>query len=436
MDFRLKDFKYPFAIFKLRRQLEKSQWASLDELNDIQERLLGKLVRHCYENVPYYTQLFTRLGLDPEDIKAKDDLKHIPVLTKQIIRDNFQALQAKDSHRYSPLKYRTGGTTGTPLEFFVDKNANIMEFAAVWRHWNWAGYRFGNKFCDLRGKIIKGHKPYVYDWRLNAMFLSSYRMTKDLVDVYADQLRRFKPAIIRGYPSAIDMFATFLKEKGITDIRPRSVVTSSETLLSHQRQNLEAAFGCAVFDTYGLEERAAAAGQCPHGKMHQDVEYGIIRVLDEDGNDLPKGHEGEMVCTGLHNYVMPLINLRTNDIGSYSVETCSCGRNLPVLNPITGRVEDMIRTPDGRHVAGSGLSVAIKHSLGIKVSQIVQEELGEMRVKIVRNEFFGEEDEVSLLRNLRDRVGDVIRIRLDYVPDIPLTKAGKLKFVISNVQAE
>ncbi|MCL4491209.1 MAG: hypothetical protein M1510_04765 [Nitrospirae bacterium] len=435
MDFRLRDFRYPYTIYMRRRELEKSQWFNNKRLPEIQSDRLRKLILHCYENVPYYRSLFNGRGLKPDDIKSPEDLKLLPILTKDTVRENFRELVATNAKRFSPILGHTGGTTGTALEFYVDSCANILEFATVWRHWNWAGYSFGDRFCDLRGRIIRGEKPYSFDWRLNAMFLSSYRMTREMVKEYAVQLRSFKPRIIRGYPSAIDIFARLLRESGIDDIRPKAVVTSSETLLAQQRKNLEEVFGCKVFDTYGLEERSAAAGQCPEGNMHADSEYGVIRVLN-DGRDIPEGEEGEFICTGLHNYAMPLINYRTNDVGIFSTDKCPCGRGLPVIKSITGRVEDMIATPDGRNVAGSGLSVAFKYSMGIRLSQIIQEDINEMTVKIVRSPSYNENDEKTLLSNLRDRVGHVIRIKIEYVDDIPLTKAGKLKFVISKVRPD
>lgn len=435
MDFKLRYFRYPFEIYKKRQELEKSQWHKREYLEEYQLEKLKILIRHCYENVPYYKRIFDERGLSPHDFKRTEDLNLLPILTKNDVRNNFNDLTARNAGKFSPVLGRTGGTTGTALEFYVDKYTNIMEFATVWRHWNWAGYRFGDRFCDLRGRIMRGEKPYSYDWRLNAMFLSSYRMTRELVREYASQLRSFRPKIIRGYPSAIDIFARLLRESGIDDIRPGAVVTSSETLLAHQRNNLEEVFGCKVFDTYGLEERSAAAGQCPKGNLHADAEYGIVRVMDGE-KALPNGGEGEFICTGLHSYAMPLLNYRSNDIGTFSTEECPCGRGLPVIKSVTGRVEDMIVTPEGRYVAGSGLSVAFKYSMGIRLSQIVQEDINEMTVKIVRSDSYNEDDRLTLLRNLRDRVGDVIKINIEYVDDIPLTKAGKLKFVISKVPVD
>ncbi|MBF0344351.1 MAG: phenylacetate--CoA ligase family protein [Nitrospirae bacterium] len=435
MDFKLRYFRYPYAIYKKRALLEKSQWFDKQYHKDNQLLLLKKLLSHSYAHVPYYRNMFKALGLTPADVDVPEKLSLLPLLTKDDVRNNFKELIADNAALFDPVLSRSGGTTGTALEFYIDKVTNVMEFATVWRHWNWAGYRFGDRFCDLRGRIIRGDNPIQYDWRLNALFLSSYRMTRSVIGKYAQKLRAFKPTILRGYPSAIDIFARLLREQGINDIRPRAVITSSETLLAHQRANLQEVFGCTVYDTYGLEERSVAAGQCPHGNLHFDDEYGIMRVID-NGVDVDNGNEGELVCTGLHSYAMPLINYRTNDLGTISTEKCPCGRGLSVARSVTGRVEDMIITPDGRYVAGSGLSVAFKHSMGIRLSQIVQENIDEMTIKIVRAPTYTKHDETTLLANLRDRVGNVIRINMEFVNDIPLTKAGKLKFVVSGVKPD
>jgi len=431
LDFKLRYFRYPWAIYRRYRGLLKSQWHSPEQLAEIQASGLRSLVNHCYRDIPYYRRLFEGLGLTPDDIRGPEDLPKLPLLTKQEVRDNSGALLAPEMKKYHPVLMRTGGTTGTALQFYVDRFANMMEFATVWRHWGWAGYRFGDRFCDLRGRIIKTAGPWSYDARLNALFLSSYRLTRELVPEYARKLRRFKPRILRGYPSAINFFAQLLREAGIDDIRPRAVVTSSETLLAHQRQNLEEVFGCRVFDTYGLEERCCAAGQCPEGGFHIDSEYGILGVVDGAGRPVAPGEEGEIVATGLATRVMPFLNYRTNDLARLSTRRCSCGRGLPLIESITGRVEDMVVTPDGRSVSGAGLSVALKYSPGIRLSQILQDTVEEMTVRIVRAPGYGEDDEKKLLINLRDRVGEAIKIRLDYVDDIGLTAAGKLKFVIS-----
>lgn len=435
MDFRLRSFRYPLAIWRVRRELGKSEWQDPAWHRERQFEALQPLLRHCFEKVPFYRRRFQEAGVAPSGIRSLDDLPKLPILTKDDIRKHLDELLASNAGEFTPEESHTGGTTGTAMKFYVDRPTNIMEFATVWRHWNWAGYRFGTRFCDLRGRIIRGKRPWTYDIRLNALFLSSYRLTRERVQEYRRLLRIFRPTLLRGYPSAIDFFARLVREAGIDDIRPRAVVTSSESLLAHQRQNLEEAFHCPVFDTYGLEERTAAAGECPAGRMHLDMEYGIVETLDSEGRPIRPGQRGEIVATGLHGYAMPFIRYRTNDLAVLDPEPCPCGRGLPLIRSIDGRVEDMIITPDGREVSGAGLSVALKYSLGMRRGQILQETPEEMVVRIERSPDWGQEDEKTLMRGLRDRVGEVIQIKLEFVDSISTTPHGKLKFVVSSVKS-
>ncbi len=436
MDFKLRYFRYPLGIWRTHRGLKRSQWFDPELIQAGQWSALRGVLDWAYQEVPYYRGLFDQVGAHPQDIKTWTDFRQLPILTKQQVRDHVSELTCRDRRGLHPVLSRTGGTTGTALWFYVDRLANIMEFAIVLRHWGWAGYRLGERFCDLRGRIIRSGKPWVYDPRLNALFLSSYRLTRDLVSAYARRLKRFRPKLLRGYPSSIYIFAKLLREKGIDDIRPAAVVTSSETLWPHQRQTLEDVFGCRVFDTYGLEERCCEAGQCPEGGLHVDAEYGVFEVLDPDGNPVGPGGSGEVIGTGLHSRIMPFVRYRTGDRAELAEQPCGCGRGLPTLKAIVGRTEDMVITPDGRYVPGSGLSVAIKRSTGIRLSQILQERPEQMVIKVVRSPRYNEEDEQRLVANLRDRVGEAIDVRIEYVEEIPLTAHGKFQFVVSSVKPD
>ena len=347
MEFRLKDFRYPLKIYKFKKFLAQSQWYDEERLLEYQCQRLRHLLKHCYENVPYYTEIFDKNRLKPDDIKTIEDLKLLPILTKECVRNNFNKLMAKKVKKFDPIVSHTSGSTGTALEFYLDRDTNILEFATIWRFWNWTGYRFGDKFADLRGRVIQGKKPWMIDYRLRSLNLSSFRLTRDVVKDYATQLRKFKPKIIRGYPSSISLFAKWLQEDGIDDIQPVAVVTSAETLLAPQRQDIEEVFNCKVYDWYGIMERVAAIGQCEYGNYHINSEYGIVEILDENGNPVQNGERGEIIATSLHNHAMPFIRYRTNDlaVADDDGKKCECGRGLPLVKSIFGRVEDFVVTP-------------------------------------------------------------------------------------------
>ena len=149
IDFRIRDFFYPYDIYKLRQALEKTQWLPAEELQAYQEKRLALTINHAYRHVPYYRRLFEKTGLCPQDIKKAGDLKKLPLLSKDTIRKEGKKLVADNAGRYHPVSYKTSGTTGTPVEFYLDKGARILEFVYYWRHWSWAGYRLGDRFAEL-----------------------------------------------------------------------------------------------------------------------------------------------------------------------------------------------------------------------------------------------------------------------------------------------
>jgi len=435
MEFHFRDFLYPVAIGKLRLLYERAQWYPPETLRQMQDRMVAKIIRHCYENVPYYRRIMDSLGLVPADIRKASDLVKLPILRKEDIREHFDELVAKNSKRYSPKLSRTSGSTGTALSFYWDKFTNALEFATLWFHWSWGGYRFGDRFVDLRGRVIEDPRGWRRNFRLNSLDLSSFNLTRKTVVEYVKQLRRFKPVIIRGYPSSIDIMAHWMREMGVDDIRPKAVLTSSETLLAHQRKNISEVFGCKVFDAYSMMEHVCFVGECEQGSMHVFSPYGVLEVVDEAGIPVSPGQKGRILGTGFHNMTMPLLRYDTKDFCfAGDGGRCPCGRGFPTISGIEGRIEDVVVTPDGRHVGR--LDAAFRCTPGIKYSQIVQETIDRIEVRIVKAKHFSEKDVETLLAELKKRLGDAVSIELRYVDQIPQTRPGKFKFVISKVHPD
>jgi len=180
-------------------------------------------------------------------------------------------------------------------------------------------------------------------------------------------------------------------------------------------------------------EMTAAIGQCGKNGYHINPEYGIVEILDKNNKKITEhGKQGEIVTTSLHNYAMPFIRYKTGDLATVSSKKCACGRTgMPLVEKIIGRIEDFIITPDGNHVGR--LDAAFKYSKGIKLSQIIQKTKESITVKIVKDTSYTKESEDRLLKELRARLGKLLKIDIDYVSNIPLTKSGKLKFVESKV---
>jgi phenylacetate-CoA ligase len=250
---------------------------------------------------------------------------------------------------------------------------------------------------------------------------------------YVETLRQFGAVAIEAYPSTAYILAQFLAHRN--DYLPlRCIFTHSETLLDFQRELIQDRFQCDVYDGYGQSEGVMFAAECPeHNGLHLFLEYGVIEIVDERGDAVSEGCHGRIVCTGLANYAMPLIRIENGDSSAFISGPCPCGRSLPRISPITTKSEDILVVRDGTMISPSALTHPFKPLKSIAKSQIVQESLDCLTIKVVRRPEYNESDTQALLSGLRDRVGPDMKIEIKFVEDIPLTRRGKFRWVISKV---
>lgn len=430
--------------------LQESQWWSLEELKQYQRTQLEKLLTHAYHNVPYYRKVFDQRGLKPQDICDFDDLRKLPYLTKEIVRENLQDLIAKNISPDEMQYVTTGGSTGAPLGLYIEKRTNRLRLAFEWREFNWMGYHFGDRCVVLRGNVVDradgGQSAWwEYDRGNNYLVLSAYDMEEENLPHYVRMMEEFQPKVIRAYPSAIEILARFL---GANDLQInkrgylQAISTSSETLYPHQREIVEGVFGCPVFDKYGNSEQVTILGECErHEGYHDFMEYSYTEILDKDGEQVTKeGEVGEIVGTSFTNYAVPLIRYKTQDLVEYTSEVCSCGRALPLVKRLEGRTQGLIVTKRGNLISLGPLLFGIhdSHWTRIKQLQFVQQKRGDLTLKVVKDMSFSEEDVRSyILHLLRQRKLDTIcNLRIEFVEDIPLTSSGKHRFLIQELPIE
>lgn len=418
------------------RELEKTQFYSKSDLDNFQNKKLKFLIRHAYENVPYYHKIFRNNNLTPDDIKTKEDLIKVPYLTKDDIRNNFKDLIARNFDHNELQLVHTSGTTGSPLQFYWDKNVMIMENAFIRRHWRWAGFGFNDWRITLRGNEIvqssQKDKPF---WRYNypekQVFFSSFHLSSETISEYIKKIKAIRPKAIQGYPSAVSTIARYMLQNDII-IPIDCIFTSSEPIHQIDRQIIEDRFQCKIYDLYGLSERTVAAGQCFEGKYHLFSEYGIFELMSDEGI-VTDDEFGEIVSTGLNNYGMPLIRYKTGDFTRIRNDSCDCGRNFPLMDPVSTRFDDMILTPDGRILPPAIVEGPIKKIMSIKKSQIIQEKLDKIVIKIVSEPEYSNENSLLLRDQLQVILGSAVDIEFMFVDEIPLTKGGKFKRVISKI---
>jgi phenylacetate-CoA ligase len=415
------------------REIDNSQMLSRDDLRIRQSALLGRLLTAAVLHVPFYRDL--KLGQVVADHEPLVAVAHFPIIDKTIVRSATKRFLADNAKR--PLfEGSTSGTTGTPLSLLQDLDAINRENAFAWRQLQWAGLRRGDRRAWIRGDLVvpikSSRPPY---WRMNyaenMLMFSSYHLSDVNARAYVDALTKFDPVVIQAYPSSIGFLARWLQTAGISfEARSlKGVVTSSETLDEAVRHLIEQQFGCRVFDWYGQFERVAAIGTCEHGQYHVISDYSYVELLPREADD-----GEEIVGSGFNNFAMPLIRYRTGDDVRRSAlaRQCECHREFPLVDAILGRDEDSVLLPDGRSIGR--LDHVFKGVEGLLEAQIRQDTVDQLDILLVPSARFNGSVESRLLSNVKERVGESIRINIVIRDHIPRTKSGKLRGVVCNVK--
>lgn len=434
----LKDKLIREGIFfeKKLRFLYESQNYSKQELINYQDEQLRKVVKHAYKYVPYYKELFDNNKLAVDDIKSQNDLWKVPILTKQDVKENFEKLKST-KHPKSLLNLgNTSGTTGSPLKMYRDINSIIFENAIVWRQWNWAGIELGEDIAVLRGERIISKEvnepPYwKYDKVTKRLKLSPIHLTDTNMDKYIEAIEKKGIKVLQAYPSNAYVLAKHLIKIN-RQLNLKAVLTSSEPLHLYQREVIEKAFCCKVWDFYGMAERVVSASECfEHDGLHINEEYSITEFLY---NEEINNEKGIIVGTTLHNYGMPLIRYKTGDFAQVKNYDCECGKRHRLINPIETKSEDMIFTKDRKYISPSTVTHIFKPLKNIYESQIIQYDVDNYKIKIVQDGIFSQEDKALLEKRSKELFGTNSIVNIDIVENIERTKNGKFRWIISNVK--
>jgi phenylacetate-CoA ligase len=425
----------------LYRELMKNQWKSYDELKSIQEKRLRSAIQYAYENVPYYHALFQRLKLYPQDIRGIDDLEKLPILTRDTMKKNWEDFKPVNLSHIRYFDQMTGGSTGTPFSYRLDNFERLFDGALMYRGWGYAGYEPGDRMVILAGSSLHiGTRSSVvkkiHEVARNIRMLSSFDMgEKDLLR-YVEIMNSFQPEFLRGYASAIYFFARWVLQNDITIHRPGAVFTTAEKLYPHMREMIERSLHCDVYDGYGLNDGGISAYECPeHDGLHLDTERGVAEVVDESGKQVPSG-TGRILATSLTNTSMPFIRYETGDMADILPEEtgCGCGRGYRLFREIVGRSADVLVTPSGKHVHGWYLGIVICEFCRDKIKefQVVQESEELIRINIIPESNFSEEDMDKIRENI-ERRGYGWKLVFQMVDSIDRTRAGKYKWVINKL---
>ncbi|MDC0749467.1 glycosyltransferase [Polyangium mundeleinium] len=420
--------------------LEQSQWRTPEEVAEDSFRKLLEALHHAETNVPFYRRRFAEYGVRASQVKAPADLAAFPILTKEDVRLYSKELVA-ESHVGRLHQGATGGSTGVPVRFAYDHPTYERRVAAALRADGWAGAALGEKELHVWGRPPGEKKGFatakraVHEAFWRRKYVSTFHLRADRLADTVREIVDYAPRVVVGYTTPLFLLARAALEHGITIPPPRGVITSAEKLFEPQREVIERAFGAPVFDRYGCREVMLIGAECErHEGLHVHAE-GVFVELFSGGRPVPVGTPGEVLLTDLYNRAMPFLRYRNEDVAVAKAGACACGRGLPRLASVEGRVLDLLIGEDSRIVAGEMIPFLFK-DLPVERYQVHQRADRTVTLRIVPGPSYGPEVTKLVDERLRLVLGANAPLTVELVRDIPLTAAGKHRVTVSDVPVD
>jgi len=420
------------------KKLEKTQYLSLQELQDIQWQRLQKLYDFLWQKNKFYRTRLQKSGLSSDSLKEPADITKIPILIKKEIRGNAHSMISEGFDKKTLLHFKTGGSTGKALDIFITEDCSELRNACARRHDRWTGWEPGEPIGAAWGnpKLPKTVKQKLLDAFVQPyIYLDTMAVTEQSVHEFALAWKKVKPTLLFGHAHSLFVLAQHVKEMGIKGVMPTGIISTSMMLLLHERELIENVFSCRVTDRYGCEEVSLIGCECEvHDGMHMNIEHLIIEFIKDDGSPASPGEIGNIVVTDLMNRAMPFVRYKVEDVGIPLDEICSCGRGLPLMGKVAGRVADFLLKNDGTKVAGISI---IENTLtkipGIDQMQIVQESLNSIKLNIVSGVDYTTSVGEILISYFREIFGVDVDVQLQIMPEILPEKSGKYRFSICRI---
>src|SRR5215831_15982771 len=416
---------------RLRELLDSEKW-SASEIEAYQNEKLRALIRHAYENVPYYRERWRALKISPDDIRSCADLLRLPVLTKEEISQNAERFVAQTTPKRELLARHTSGTTAKALHFYTTRAAVAFQWAVWWRHRLRFGISPGSWHANFTGyRVVPlGQRTPPY-WRWNypmrQVLVNMQSLTSDKIADIVELLNSRRLQYFSGYPSIIHMLAALASEAGLRLTQPpRVICTGAESMLDFQRRDIQAFSGAILTDHYGTTEGCCNASHCPEFVYHEDFEFGVMEGIEQNSTDPAK----TILCTGFACDAFPFIRYEIGDTAIWDDGyQCPCRRHSRVLRRLEGRRDDYVVTPEGARIMR--WDYLFKDLVNIKEAQVVQKELGKVVIRVVRRSAYSVQDEEELRKEIRSWVSPSLEVRFDYVDEIPRGANGKFRAVLS-----
>ena len=398
-------------------KLAKHLGLSRESILELQNRKLQRLITHAYNAVPYYRRYFDSNNLRPEEIKSSSDLIKLPIMTKQAIKDNLEEL--KSSNHKKLKRITSGGSTGETGVVYKSGYFLQMSHAALlrnfsitgWLPWHRSVWIWGAPYEHQQVKDSLISKIGIF---INGrLLLNAYNYSPRDFPKWTGKIKVFKPEVLYGYSSIILEFAKWCIANNITLDSITRVVSTTEKLVD--RETIENAFRCKVYDHYGCREILSIATECKDGNLHISDDTVIVEQTDED----------HLFITALDSFHFPIIRYKVGDVGKKPDGACPCGLNFSLMNLEIGRVTDNFICTDNRKISSSALSAYISTlNINFVQYQLIQKSVDTFEVKFVSNSGECDNDKQVFIKALEEYFG---KVKVDFiqVEEIPPEPSGK-----------
>jgi phenylacetate-CoA ligase len=416
-----------------RSFLERSQWWRADRLRAFQWIELKKLLHHVFATVPYLREKYRAAGATLEDLHSWNDFRRLPTLTRAEINAHGPELCSTAYHGRL-LPHATGGSTGTPTRFFRTYESYDWRTATKDRAYGWSGWRLGEPALYLWGAPVgsvsrrQAWKARAYQAVHRQLIVNTFSQSDQLWSDVQARARTFRPVLVVGYVSSLEAFASYLLRTGRTLPGVRFAIAAAEPLFDATRQRIEDGLGVPLFNTYGSREFMSIAAECEcRDGLHLHAENLLVETRET--RERANG-PSEILVTDLHNYGMPFIRYESGDLGTITSATCGCGRGLPRLERIDGRVLDALRTADGRTVPGEFFPHLLKEIPELAHYRVEQTSLDRIVISAVLTEPLSDRSDSLLRREIGRVFGPGTSWEMRRVADIPRLGSGKRRVTV------
>lgn len=425
--------------FRANREFARdAQWWPAERSREYELSRLSEMLKLAYERTRFYRRVFDSVGFHPEDLHSLDDLGGLPTIDKQTVIENLPEMCAKDVTGRDVDFGSTGGTSGTPLHFYMNANRSSTEYSYLAVSWERVGYKLGMPIAVLRGRVVRPDRKgfyHEYDPLLRHHYYSNFHMTDRNMSLYLRHVRGIGPCVFHAYPSSAHAFAKFiLTSRQELPRNVKGILLESENVYADQVTDIENAFSARTFSCYGHSEKLVLAAQCEHTRdYHIWPTYGYFELLNSESEPVTTpGEEGEIVGTGFINTVVPFVRYRTGDYATYVGERCeACGREHTVIRDIKGRwPQGGLVASDGSIISMTTLNIHDDTLRHVREYQFHQSVPGKAALWVVPIIHLDESEQRQIVTRMNDRLQGQVALTLEIRTELVKTARGKQPRVI------